>query len=53
MIFHVLYPISQFISCPYHPKNYEIEIREDSKGFSLGRRSLREQTTLNEVVDYL
>ena len=33
--------------------NREIEVREDSKGFSLGGKSLSEQTPLSEVVNYL
>ena len=37
----------------YHFKNCKVEIREDSKGFSMGRRGLREQNTLSQVVNCL
>ena len=37
----------------HHPKNCQVDVREDLKGFSMGRRSLREQNTLSEVVNHL
>ena len=42
-----------FMLFVYHPKNCKDETREDSKRFSLGRRGLREQITLSEVVNCL
>ena len=37
----------------HHPKNCKVEIRENSKGFSMQRRGLREQNALSQVVFHL